>query len=73
MFIKRLLKKIGFKNIVLAEDGESALHEIKKKSFDLILSDWQMQVMNGLEFFQVGFDQYMVKPLNLDNLGEKVE
>ena len=39
IFIKRLLKKIWFEKIVLAEDGESALKEIKNKSFDLILSD----------------------------------
>ena len=38
--------------MVLAEDGEAALNEVKKKSFDLIISDWHMPNMDGLDLFK---------------------
>ncbi len=52
MILKRLFGKLGYKNIVLAEDGEAALYELKKKRFDLIMSDWNMPHLNGLEFLE---------------------
>jgi two-component system chemotaxis response regulator CheY len=52
VFIKRLLKNLGFENIVLAEDGESAFYEIKHNKFDLIISDWKMPNMDGMEFLK---------------------
>ena len=38
--------------MVLAEDGQAALDELKKKSFDLIISDWHMPNMDGLDLFK---------------------
>jgi two-component system chemotaxis response regulator CheY len=52
MILKRLFGKLGYKNIVLAEDGEAALYELKKNRFDLIMSDWNMPNLNGLEFLE---------------------
>ena len=35
-----------------AEDGEKALEVVKDKNVDLILLDWEMPVMNGLDFLK---------------------
>jgi two-component system chemotaxis response regulator CheY len=47
--LKNILKQIGFMNISEAEDGKTALTELKKEKFDLILCDWNMPEMSGLE------------------------
>ncbi|MEE9258442.1 MAG: response regulator [Nitrospinaceae bacterium] len=52
LFMRRTLKSLGFQNVVLADDGKSALDEIKSKRFDLIVSDWNMPRMSGLDFFR---------------------
>jgi two-component system, chemotaxis family, chemotaxis protein CheY len=52
MILKCLFGKLGYKNIVLAEDGETALYELKKNRFDFIMSDWNMPNPTGLEFLQ---------------------
>ena len=44
----RLLEKGGHV-VVLAEDGARALEELQKQSFDLILMDVQMPVMDGVQ------------------------
>lgn len=44
----RLLRRLGIEPKV-ASDGEKALALIKLKKFDIILMDWQMPVMDGLE------------------------
>jgi two-component system sensor histidine kinase/response regulator len=44
----RLLEKRGHV-VVLAEDGARALEELQKQSFDLILMDVQMPVMDGVQ------------------------
>lgn len=50
--LKNILKQIGFSNIAEADDGKSALAELKKERFDLIISDWNMPEMSGLELLQ---------------------
>lgn len=47
--LKNILKQLGFKNIIEADDGKSALKILKKENFDLILSDWNMPEISGLE------------------------
>lgn len=44
-----ILKSLGFKNIVEAEDGLDALNAIQNRRFDLVLSDCNMPNMNGIE------------------------
>ncbi len=52
--IKREIDKIGFvvDEFIEAGDGKQALEEVFNNSVDLILLDWNMPVMNGLEFVQ---------------------
>lgn len=49
IIVTRLLKKNGFENVVVVENGEEALNIAKKDKFDLILMDMQMPIMNGFE------------------------
>lgn len=50
--IKGVLKQLGFSNIVEAEDGDIALEELKKDEYGLILADWNMPNMSGLELLK---------------------
>jgi two-component system chemotaxis response regulator CheY len=47
--LKNVLTQIGFTNITEAEDGERALSALKKDKYDLILCDWSMPEMPGIE------------------------
>lgn len=49
IIVTRLLKKNGFENVLVVENGEAALELAKQEKFDLILMDMQMPVMNGFE------------------------
>ena len=50
--IKGVLKQLGFSNIIEAEDGDVALEELKKDEYGLILADWNMPNMSGLELLK---------------------
>ena len=50
--LKNILRQIGFTNISEAEDGKDALAMLKKKKFDLILCDWNMPEMPGIELLK---------------------
>jgi two-component system chemotaxis response regulator CheY len=51
--LRNVLKQIGFKNMIEADDGKTALKELKKGNFDLILCDWNMPEMSGLELLNI--------------------
>jgi two-component system chemotaxis response regulator CheY len=50
--IRNLLKQVGYENIVEAEDGMIALRTLKSQKIDLIVSDWNMPNMTGLELLK---------------------
>ena len=54
MIVKRTLRNAGFGDheIWEAEDGAEALEGIREESPDLILCDWNMPNMSGLELLQ---------------------
>jgi len=52
LITKNLLRGIGAFRVDEASDGKEALEKLKRKSYDLIISDWDMEVMEGLEFLQ---------------------
>ena len=47
------LKMMGFKNIIEVTDGNTALEQLKKEKADLVIADWHMPNMNGLNLFRV--------------------
>lgn len=50
--VRGLLNQLGFMNVDEAADGVTALKMIRDKSYGLVLSDWNMQPMTGLELLQ---------------------
>lgn len=50
--VRGLLEQLGFRNIDDATDGPTALELIRSKTYGLILSDWNMAPMTGLELLQ---------------------
>lgn len=50
--IKNILKQIGFTNIEEAEDGDGALARMRQDKYDLIISDWNMPNMTGLDLLK---------------------
>jgi two-component system chemotaxis response regulator CheY len=47
--IKNVLKQIGFTNISEADNGNSALKALKSEKYDLVMCDWNMPEMPGIE------------------------
>ena len=50
--VKNILVQLGFKNIIEADDGTSALDILQKEKVDLIISDWNMPKMTGLDLLK---------------------
>jgi two-component system chemotaxis response regulator CheY len=50
--IRNLLKQVGYENIAEAEDGVLALRVLKSQKVDLLISDWNMPNMTGLELLK---------------------
>jgi two-component system chemotaxis response regulator CheY len=50
--IKNVLKQIGFTNILEADDGTTALGVLKENKVDLIIADWNMPKMTGLDLLK---------------------
>jgi len=50
--IRNLLKQIGFTNVDEAIDGGSALTKLRDKNFGLVISDWNMEPMSGLQLLK---------------------
>ncbi len=43
------LKQAGFQNIEVAGDGNEAYSKLEEDKFDLILCDWEMPELNGIQ------------------------
>jgi two-component system chemotaxis response regulator CheY len=50
--IRNLLKQLGFNNVDEATDGKAALDKIADKQYGLIISDWNMEPMTGLDLLK---------------------
>lgn len=50
--ISNTLKKIGYHDILESEDGIQALKVIAEHPIDLLITDWNMPNLNGLELVQ---------------------
>jgi two-component system, chemotaxis family, chemotaxis protein CheY len=60
--IRNLLKQIGFDNVEEATDGTAALQKLRESEFKLVISDWNMEPMTGIELLrEVRADENMKK------------
>lgn len=50
--LKNILKQIGFTSIEEAEDGNCALAKMRQDKYDLVISDWNMPNMTGLDLLK---------------------
>ena len=50
--VLNLLKQLGFGNVTEAIDGTDALAKLKEKKIALIISDWNMAPMTGLDLLK---------------------
>jgi two-component system chemotaxis response regulator CheY len=50
--IRNLLRQLNFTNVEEAMDGTEALHMLKEKDIQLIISDWNMEPMTGLQLLR---------------------
>lgn len=50
--VRGLLRELSLKNIREAENGSDALEELKRKKADLVISDWNMPQMTGIELLR---------------------
>jgi two-component system chemotaxis response regulator CheY len=50
--VRSLLRELGIKNVREAEDGEVALENLKYQKADLVVSDWAMPKMTGIELLR---------------------
>ncbi len=50
--IRNLLKQLNFNNVDEATDGSEALKKLREKKFSLVISDWNMEPMTGLQLLR---------------------
>jgi two-component system, chemotaxis family, chemotaxis protein CheY len=50
--ISNLLKQLGFTNIEEADNGHDALQKLRQTPFGLVISDWNMEPMTGLQLLK---------------------
>ena len=56
------LSKLGYCKVVVLEDGFSALARLKSSLFDLVVTDWSLSDMSGLDFLkQIRADSHSKK------------
>lgn len=50
--INNLLKQLGFQHIDEATDGSMALEKLQNNAYDIVISDWNMEPMSGLDLLK---------------------
>ena len=78
--IKKTFKAAGYgsMNFIEAEDGQKALDQLKDNWVDMVLTDYNMPVMNGLELVKEMkkndlFDQVPVVVITTEGSKEKMD
>jgi two-component system chemotaxis response regulator CheY len=50
--VRNLLKQIGFTNVEEAADGGEAFDKMREHTYGLVISDWNMEPMSGLDLLR---------------------
>lgn len=61
--MRDMLRRAGFAKIVTADDGDTALQILRTKPIDLVLCDWNMPRMSGVQLLRVIRDDPMLREL----------
>lgn len=51
--VRAILRGVGFSKVLMAENGVQAEDVLKDGKVELIICDWNMPAMSGLEFLEV--------------------
>ncbi len=51
--VRAILRGVGYSSVDLAESAIQAQGLVKERQYDLIICDWNMPLMSGLEFLNV--------------------
>jgi len=61
--VKNVLKQIGYSDMEEAENGQEGLNKLKAGGFGLVVSDWNMPVMQGIDLLRAVRADPALKPL----------
>ena len=61
--VRNLLRQLGFVNIDEATDGSMALQMLREGNYGLVISDWNMEPMTGLQLLREVRSDDRLKPL----------
>ena len=50
--LERMLQQLGYQNLRMAADGADALHLLRTRPVDLVITDYHMPEMEGTDLFQ---------------------
>jgi two-component system, chemotaxis family, chemotaxis protein CheY len=60
--ISRILRDVNYTDIDRAHDGGSALAALRRKEYDLVITDWLMEPISGIELTKlIRADAYLSK------------
>ncbi len=61
--VRGILKRLGYTNIDEADDGQGGLKKLKEGAFQLVICDWNMPVMTGLDLLKAIRDDAQLKSI----------
>ena len=61
--VHNILRDLSFKEILDAEDGSQAVEILKARKVDLVVSDWNMPKMSGIELLRFVRSEESLKDL----------
>ena len=50
--VREMMRRLGYDDVIEAADGREAWERLNEQPFDLLLTDWNMLQMSGLELLQ---------------------
>jgi two-component system chemotaxis response regulator CheY len=50
--VRNLLKQLGFENVDEAADGGEAFKKLQEDNFNMVISDWNMEPVTGMELLK---------------------